>query len=78
MPEELTPIEKEVYELIQKSGELLTTDVPANLRGAVPHLINKGLIEAYKRQTLPWTSKKRKFLRIKDAWACYFYNRSTV
>lgn len=67
MPDELTTIEKEVYELIQKSGELLTTDVPANLRGAVPHLINKGLIEVYKRQTLPWTSKKRKFLRIKDA-----------
>jgi len=39
MSEELTPLEKEVYELIKKSGELLTTDVPPKKRGVVPHLI---------------------------------------
>jgi hypothetical protein len=65
--EDLTPFEREVYELIKKSGELLTTDVPARMRGAVPRLINKGLVEAFKRRTSPWTSKKRKFLRSKDA-----------
>ena len=67
MPEELTPLEKEVYELIKKSGELLTTDVPPKKRGVVPHLINKGLVIIYKKPTSPWSQKKRKFLRAKEA-----------
>jgi hypothetical protein len=62
----LTPFEREVYELIKKSGDILTTDVPVRMRGAVPHLINKGLVETFKRTTSPWTTKKKKFLRSKD------------
>lgn len=67
MSEHLTLLEKEVYELIRKSSEILTTDVPPRMRGAVPHLIEKGLVEAYKKPTSPWSSKKRKYLRAKDA-----------
>ena len=63
MSKDLTRIEREVYEIIQGSGEMLTTDVPADLMGAVPHLINKGLVRAYKKPASPWTSKKRKFIR---------------
>ena len=67
MPTDLTPLEKEVYELIRKSSELLTTDVPSRLRGAVPRLIEKRLVEVYKKPTSPWSPKKRKYLRAKDA-----------
>ncbi len=67
MSEDLTPFEEEVYELIKRSSELLTTDVPSRMRGAIPHLIEEGLVEVYKKPTSPWSSKKRKYLRAKDA-----------
>lgn len=66
MSEDLTRSEKEVYELIKNSSELLTTDVPSELRGAVPRLIEKRLVEVYKKPTSPWSPKKRKFLRLKE------------
>ena len=66
MSEDLTRFEKEVYELIKKSSELLTTDVPSELRGAVPRLIEKRLVEVYKKPTSPWSPKKRKYLRAKE------------
>ena len=53
MREELTHIEREVYKLVQESEEMLTTDVPADLMGAVPHPINKGLVKTYKKSTSP-------------------------
>jgi len=65
--EGLTKLEREVYELIKNSGEIMTTSIPPKLRGAIPNLINKGLVEVYKRHTSPWSSKKRKFLRVKEA-----------
>jgi len=61
--EDLTPLERRVYELIKKSGDILTTNVPPEMRGAVPRLVDKGLVEVYKRPTSPWSPKKRKFLR---------------
>lgn len=64
---DLSPLEREVYELIRRSGEILTRNVPSKMRGAVPNLINKGLIEVYKRRTSPWSQKKTKFLRVKEA-----------
>jgi hypothetical protein len=66
MPSNLTRIETEVYELIKKSGEINTTNLPFKLRGVVPQLIKKGLVEAYKRPTSPWTHKKKKFLKVKE------------
>lgn len=66
MSNDLTPLEREVYELIKKSGEILTTNVPSKMRGIIPNLINKGLIEVYKRRTSQWSPKKRKFLRAKE------------
>ena len=64
---DLTPLEREVYELIRRSGEILTKNVPSKIRGAIPNLINKGLIEVYKRRTSPWSQKRRKFLRVEEA-----------
>ena len=62
--EELTEFEKKVYEFIKKSREVQTTNISPRMRGAVPSLKNKGLIEVYKKRTSPWGSKKRKFVRI--------------
>jgi len=66
MSKELTLLEREVYELIKRSSEVMTSSVPPKMRGAVPSLINKGLIEAYQRRTSPLSLKKRKFLRVKE------------
>jgi len=60
---ELTDFEREVYEFIKKHGELLTTNIPSRMIGAIPNLKNKGLIEVHKRVTGRWTSKKRKFVK---------------
>jgi len=67
MSKDLTPFEREILEFIRKYGEVLTTDIPGRMGGAIPSLINKGLVEIYKKRTSPWRPKKRKFLRIKEA-----------
>lgn len=63
MSMELTDFEREVYEFIRKHGALLTTNIPAKMRGAIPNLKNKGLVEVFKRRTSLWSSKKRKFVK---------------
>ncbi len=65
--EGLTKIEREVYELIKRSGEVMTTSVPSKLRGAIPNLVKKGLVEVYEKHTSSWSPKKRKFLRVREA-----------
>jgi len=64
---DLTRLEREVYELIKRSGEIMTIDVPDKLRGAIPNLVNKGLVEVYKRRTSRWSQKKTKFLSAREA-----------
>ena len=64
LSKELTEFEREVYEFIKKRGELLTTNMPARMMGAIPNLKNKGLVEVFKRRTSPWGSKKRKFVKV--------------
>lgn len=61
----LTPFERKVYQFIMNSGEILTSNVPPRMRGAVPNLVDKGLVEVYRKRTSLWSSKKRKFLRAK-------------
>lgn len=63
MSEELTKFEREVYEFIRKHEALLTTNIPAKMRGAIPNLKNRGLVEVFKRRTSLWSSKKRKFVK---------------
>jgi hypothetical protein len=63
--DDLTPFVFRVFEFIKNSDELLTTDVPSKIMGAVPHLISKGLIEVYKKPISFSTNKKRKFLKVK-------------
>ena len=62
----LTKLERETYEFIRRRGEVMTVNIPPRMRGAVPNLKRKGLIEVYKDYTTPWSTKKMKFVRVKD------------
>jgi hypothetical protein len=63
---EVSDVEREVYEYIKEQGELLTKNVPARMRGAIPNLKNKGLVELIKKRTSIFSYKKRKFVKIKE------------
>jgi len=64
----LTEFEKEVYDFIKGRGEMLTSNIPMRMSGAIPNLKNKGAIEVFKKRTSRWTShKKRKFVRIEGS-----------
>jgi hypothetical protein len=65
MEESLSQVEEEAYEFIKLRGEVMTRQVPGNLSGAVPQLINKELVEIIKRKVSPFKEKKLKFVRIK-------------
>ena len=64
MQNELGPIEKEVYDFIRRSGEVITTQIPNDKRGAIPNLVNKGLVEVVKRSLSPSKPKKNKFIKV--------------
>jgi len=66
MSSEMTEFEKEIYDFIRKHGEMLTSDIPTRLSGAIPNMKNKGVIEIFRRQTSRWAPKKRKFVRIRS------------
>ena len=61
----LTKLEMETYEFIRRHGDVMTVNIPPRMRGAVPSLKNKGLVEVYKDYTTPWSTKKMKFVRVK-------------
>ena len=65
MLEGLTEIEREVYELILRAGDLMAKDVPFKLAGVIPSLVRKELVEVYKRPASSSSQKKQKFLRAK-------------
>jgi len=54
----LTEFEKKVYSFIKERGEVLISNVPSRMMGAVPNLKNSGLVEVYKKLTTPWASKE--------------------
>jgi hypothetical protein len=60
----LGPSEKEVYELIKRAGEIMTVQIPARKAGAIPSLIDKGLIEVFKKRTSPRKEKKTKYVKL--------------
>jgi hypothetical protein len=63
--EGLTEVEREVYELILRAGDLMAKDVPFKLAGVIPRLVRKELVEVYKRPASSSSRKKQKFLRAK-------------
>jgi len=66
MYEELSLIEKEVYNLLKRSGEVITTQIPNEKAGAIPNLVNKGLVEVIKKRNSPRSNKKAKIVRVID------------
>ena len=65
MKEDMSPTEIQLYEYLKKAGEVSTSNIPRRLMGALPNLIRKGLVEVYKKQTILWSAKKTKFVRVK-------------
>ena len=66
MHDELGPVEREVYDFIKRSGEVITKHIPQGKAGAIPSLVNKGLLEVVKRSLSPWSRKKIKFVKVVD------------
>ena len=65
MLESLSQIERAVYELILRAGDLMAKDVPFKMMGVIPRLKKKGLVEAYRRPATPGSRKKQTFLKAK-------------
>lgn len=61
----MAPSERYLYEFIKKSGEVMTSNLPPRMMGALPQLVKKGLVEIYKKPTALWSTKKKKFVRAK-------------
>jgi hypothetical protein len=64
LPRDLPAFERKVYDFIKEQGEVLISDLPHRMRGAVPNLKNKGLVTVHKKLVVSWASKKKKFAKI--------------
>jgi hypothetical protein len=65
MLEGLSTVERAVYELIFRAGDLMAKDIPFKMAGVVSSLVRRGLVEVYKRPASFDSRKKQKFLRAK-------------
>jgi len=63
--ESLSQVERTVYELILRAGDLMAKDIPHKMTGVIPSLKRKGLVESYKRPATPGSKKKQTFLKAK-------------
>ena len=61
----LTEFEKKVYDFIKEHNEMIVSDVPKNMKGAIPNLKNAGFLETFRKPTNPWASKKQLFVKTK-------------
>ena len=59
-----SPAERRVYDLVCK-GDVMCKQIPPRDSGAIPGLIQKGILEIYTKQVSPIRNKKLKFLRLK-------------
>jgi hypothetical protein len=60
----LTPVQERVFEMIGES-EVMCKQIPQKLSGAIPALVEKGLVEIVKKRTSPFTEKTAKYVRRK-------------
>ena len=60
----LSPAEQRVYDMVCQS-EVMCRQLTPRERGVVPGLVQKGLIEVYKKNVSPYRVRKIKFLRKK-------------
>jgi hypothetical protein len=59
----ITEFENKVYDFIKVHDELLVSNIPKKMWGAIPNLKNAGLVKTYKKPTTPWASKKQTFVK---------------
>jgi len=60
----LTEFEKKVYDFIKEHDEMIITNVPKDMSGAIPNLKSAGLIETFRKAASPWASKKKTFVKV--------------
>lgn len=64
---ELSGIRKETYDYLKAVGEIQTTNLPdKRMWGAIPNLVELGLVEVFKKYTSYFRNRKKKFVRITD------------
>ena len=63
MSRKITDIEQQVYDYIKERGELIVSDVPRNMKGAIPNLKNAGLVETFRKPVTQWASQKKMFVK---------------
>ena len=59
----ITEREKEVFDYINERVEIIVSNMPRNMRGAIPKLKTAGLVSTYRKSVSPWTSKKHTFVK---------------
>jgi hypothetical protein len=59
----ITILEQQVYDYIKEHGEVIVSDVPKNMRGAIPNLKNAGLVETFRKPVTQWAQKKKTFVK---------------
>jgi len=60
----LSPAERRVYDLVC-NGDVMCKQISSRDSGAIPGLVQKGLLEVYSKQVSPIRDKRLKFLRLK-------------
>lgn len=63
MSKEMSELEQQTYDYIKERGELIVTNVPKNMMGAIPHLKNKGLLETYRKHATQWAKQKKTYVK---------------
>ena len=63
MSRKLTDFEKQVYDFIREHDEMLVSNVPKHMSGAIPNLKNAGLLKTFKKPTTQGASKKKTFVK---------------
>ena len=64
---ELSEIQKKTYNYIKEVGEIQTTNLPdKRMWGAIPNLVQLGLVEVFKKYTSYFRSRKKKFVKVKE------------
>ena len=61
---DLSPAEQRVYDMVSQ-GDVMCKQLSPRESGAVPGLVQKGLVEVYKKDVSPYRVKKIKYLRRK-------------
>ncbi len=63
MSRKLSDFEKQVYDFIKEHDEIIVSNIPKNMSGAIPNIINAGLLKTFKKSTTQWASKKKTFVK---------------